>query len=151
MKNIKVSETKDIKDIHAVLKHPEIFDSISSDDTPCSKHFLAPINKDYRYIIGIDGGEIIGLMVYHTYKDGEECHIQVLPKHRVKHAKAFAEQALEFQSTQKLYAEIPDNYQNVLKFAESFGFKVINKEDQGYTKNGESHLINILRYDHGVC
>lgn len=149
--NLLVNETKNIDTIHAVLKHPEIFDSISCDDTPCAKHFLAPINKDYRYIVGIEDGEIIGLMVYHKYRDGEECHIQVLPEHRIKYAKDFAEQALEFQSTQNLYAEIPDNYQNVLKFAESFGFTVINKEDQGYKKNGESHLINILRYDHGVC
>ena len=141
------TETKKPDDIHAVLKHPVIYDSISCDKTPCSEHFTAPISDDYRYIVGKLDNEVIALMVYHTYKDGEVCHIQVLPEYREKHAKEFAEQALTFKSTQNLYAEIPDNYANVLAFAKSFGFIVIDKVDQDYTKNGVKHLINILKLD----
>ena len=113
-------ETKNIDDIHAVLKHPDVFDSISCDKTPCAEHFLAPISGEYKYIAGYHNGEIIGLMVYHTYKDGNVCHIQVLPEYRKEHAREFGEQALKFRGTRPLYAEIPDNYQNVLLFAKSF-------------------------------
>lgn len=144
--NLQVKETKNINDIHAVLKRPDIFDAISCDKTPCAEHFNAPISDKYKYIAGYHNGEIIGLMVYHTYKDGNICHIQVLPEHRKEHAREFGEQALKFRGTRPLYAEIPDSYQNVLSFAKSFGFDVVEKVDQGYTKNGESHLINVLKF-----
>lgn len=142
-----LKETKDVNDIHAVLKHPVIYDAITSDNSPCSKHFLAPITDEYRYVLGSVNGDIIGVMVYHEYKDGEECHVQVLPEYRKKYAVEFGDKALRFRDKSKpLYAEIPDIYKNVLSFAVKNDFEVIKQEDLGYKKNGVEYPVNILKY-----
>ena len=147
-----VYETKEECDINHVLKHPVIYDAISSDNSPCSEYFLAPITDEYRYIVGKAEGEIIGLLVYHSYKDGEECHVQVLPEHRKKYAKEFGGLSLKFRDkTKPLYAEIPDYHKNVLNFALRNNFEVIAKEDKGYLKNGVEYPINILRFKDGIC
>jgi hypothetical protein len=74
----------------------------------------------------------------------------VLPEHRKQHAKDFAEQALLFRGTLPLYAEIPDLYKNVLNFACSFGFEVIDVKENDYTKNGVTHNTNVLRFNDGI-
>ena len=142
-----IKETKDANQINLVLKHPVIYDSITDDNSPCREHFEAPISDEYRYIAGYVNGEIIGLLVYHQYRDGEECHVQVLPQHRKEHAKQFGEQSLSFRDrTRPLYAEIPDYYKNVLAFAKLNGFEVIESVDLGYVKGGKSYPVSILRY-----
>ena len=85
-------------------------------------------------------------MVYHTYLDGNECHVQVLPEHRKEHAKEFGEQSLRHRGTRPLYAEIPDLYKNVLDFALLNDFKVIKRIDSGFIKNGKNYIVNVLRY-----
>jgi len=117
---------------------------ISDDLSPLAEDFTIPFDG-YQYVGGYLRGEIIALMVYHCYKDGSICHVQVLPEHRQKHAQKFGEQSLLFRGTQPLYAEIPSNYQNVLDFAYSFGFKVIDMVDDGCIKNGIKYNVNILR------
>lgn len=149
--NLVVKETRNINEIHAILKRPDIYENISCDDSPCSEHFTAPVSERYRYIAAFVDGEIIGLMVYHSFMDGEVCHIQVLPEFRKCYAKEFGEKALKFKGDCPLYSEIPDNYQNVLNFAKSFGFEVIEKLNKGYCKNGIEYQINLLRFNYGVC
>ena len=142
-----IKETKDIDAINTVLKNPVIYDTITSDNSPCSEHFLAPITDDYRYVLGSVNGDIIGLMVYHEYKDGEECQVQALPEYRKKYAIEFGDKALGFRDKSKpLYAEIPDYHKNVLSFAVKNGFEVIKQEDLGYKKNGARYPVNILKY-----
>ena len=142
-----LKETKDIDAINTVLKNPVVYDAITDDNSPCSEHFLAPITDDYRYVLGSVNGDIIGLMIYHEYKDGDKCHVQVLPEHRKKHAIEFGAKALGFRDKSKpLYAEIPDYHKNVLSFALMNGFEVLAKEDRGYIKNNISYLTNELIY-----
>ena len=141
-----VKETTNISDIKAVLCHPEIYDTISSDSCPRVEDFEPPITDEYSYIVGYVKGSPIGVMIYHKYKDGKICHVQVLPKYRKEYAIKFGEQSLEFRGTLPLYAEIPELYKNVLDFALLNGFSVINKIDDGYIKNGVKHLVNVLKF-----
>jgi len=146
-----VRETFDIDEIESILKHPEIYETITDDDcgNPCD--FDIPINSDYRYIGGYVNGEIIAIMVYHRYRDGNKCHVQVLPEYRDKYALKFGEQSLMLKGTQPLYAEIPDLYKNVLDFAFRFGFEVIETKKQEYCKNGVKYDLQILRFsEYGI-
>jgi len=141
-----VKETTNLYDIKAVLCHPVIYDTIS-DDTCCAvKDFEPPISNEYQYIAGYVDNEIIGVLVYHSYLDGRECHVQVLPKYRKEHAKEFGEQALMFKGTLPLYAEIPDLYQNVLDYALLNGFVIAGVKYNCYIKNGIDYPVNILKY-----
>lgn len=89
-------------------------------------------------------------MVYHRYRDGNKCHVQVLPEHRNEHALKFGEQSLIFRGTQPLYAEIPALYKNVLDFAFRFGFEIIETKKQDYCKNGVNYDLQILRLKNGI-
>lgn len=139
-------ETTSLEDIKTVLCHPEIYDCITDDNSPDVSEFEPPINDDYLYIGGYAKGEIIALMVYHRYLDGNECHVQVLPEHRKEYAKDFGEQSLVFRGTRPLYAKIPEMYKNVLEFAICFGFEIIDKHKNSFIKNGISYDDNILRF-----
>ena len=133
-------------DIRSVLCNPEIYNTISSDDCPKVEDFDLPMGKECSYIVGYVKGLPIGVMIYHKYRDGNKCHVQVLPEYRKEYAIKFGEQSLEFRGTLPLYAEIPDLYKNVLDFALLNGFSVIDKIDDGYIKNGVKHLINVLKF-----
>jgi hypothetical protein len=141
-----LKETTNIDDIKAVLCHPDIYDAITDDQCPAIECFEPPVNDEYLYIGGYVKGEIIAVMVYHKYKDGNKCHVQVLPAHRKEHAKKFGQQSLLFRGTVPLYAEIPDLYKNVLDFALLNDFEVISVIENDYIKNGKTYNVNVLRY-----
>ena len=141
-----VKKTTNIDDIKAILCNAAIYGCISNDSSPIASDFEPPITEDYLYIGGYIDGKIFSIMVYHGLNDGEELHIQVLPEFRKEHAKYFAEKALKFRNGSPLYATIPDLYPNVISFAESFGFKVINTIAREETKNGAKFIDNVLKY-----
>ncbi len=141
-----VKETTNIDDIKAVLCHPAIYGCISSDDSPDSSEFEPPITDEYLYVGGYVNGEIVSIMVYHDFRDGTELHIQVLPEHRSRYALEFGERALLFRGNKPLYAVIPDTYNNVLEYAKSFGFDVIERNKSKQTKNGKYFIDNVLKY-----
>jgi hypothetical protein len=145
-----VCPTKDRQEIDSILKHPEIYDTITDDSCDPSECYEIPINNDYQYIGGYVNGKIIAIMVYHKYNDGNKCHVQVLPEYRKTHALQFGEQSLIFRGTQPLYAEIPSLYQNVLDFAFRFGFEVIETKTQDFCKDGKLHDLHILRFNDGI-
>ena len=145
-----VCPTKDIDEIESILKHPEIYDTISDDNSCPAEYCDIPINDEYQYIGGYVNGKIIAIMVYHKYKDGNKCHVQVLPEYRKEHALRFGEQSLIFRGTQPLYAEIPSLYENVLDFAFRFGFEVIETKKQDYCKDGKLYDLKILRFNDGI-
>tara|TARA_R110002096_G_scaffold66306_1_gene161345 strand:- start:8508 stop:8954 length:447 start_codon:yes stop_codon:yes gene_type:complete len=145
-----IKKTTNIDDIKAVLCNPVIYDCINDDSSPKSKDFEPPISDEYTYYAGYVNGDIIGLMVYHKYLDGNECHVQVLPDHRKEHAINFGEQSLLFRGTLPLYAEIPDLYKNVLAFALLNSFKVIDVKQNDYIKNGKTYNVNVMRLQDGI-
>jgi len=141
-----IKESFNVDDIKEVLCHPAIYDSITDDGCTLAESFEPPMNDEYQYIVGYVKGVPIGVMVYHKYRDGNECHVQVLPEYRKEYSKQFGQQSLEFRGTAPLYAQIPDLYKNVLDFALLNNFKLIEKIDDGYIKNGVKHLVNVLKY-----
>jgi hypothetical protein len=144
-----VKETIDEGEIRAILCNPAIYDTIASDECPAINELEIPFDN-HRYIGGVVNGEIIALMVYHTYKDGNKCHVQVLPEHRKEYAQKFGEQSLMFRGTQPLYAEIASLYQNVLDFALTFGFETVDKNIADYKKNGLLYDTYIMRFNDGI-
>ncbi len=141
-----IKETTNIDDIKAVLCNPAIYDCITTDGCPPADGFEPPIDDSYLYVGGYVGGEIVAIMVYHDFRDGTELHIQVLPEHRIKYALEFGERALLFRGNKPLYAVISDLYTNVLEYAKSFGFEVIESNESDETKNGKSFIDNVLKY-----
>jgi hypothetical protein len=145
-------ETKDLEEIKLVLCNPVIYDAISDDDSPSLEDYETPINDDYLYIGAYVDNKIIGLMVYHKFLNGNKCHIQVLPDFREKYAKDIGEQVLTFRGHSPLYAEIPDLYPNVLRFALHNKFKVVGIRKNDYKKHGKTYDIKVLEYKNdGIC
>jgi len=145
-----VKKTTNRKDIKAVLCNAAIYDTITDDNSPLVEDFEPPITDDYLYIGGYVNDNIIGLLIYHKYLDGQSCHVQVLPEYRKEHAKKFGEQSLEFRGTLPLYAEIPDLYKNVLNYALSNDFKVIAVKENDFVKNGKTYNVNVLEFQNGI-
>ena len=145
-----VKQIDDVEDIKKVLCVGSIYECITDDTCPPADEFEPPTDQCYTYVAGYVNGEIIGIMVYHKYLDGNECHIQVLPDYRKQHAREFAEQALLFRGTLPLYAEIPDLYKNVINFAIAHDFEVIDTKENNYIKNGKTYNTNVLRYRDGI-
>lgn len=144
-----VKQTNNIDLVRQLLCSPEIFDLITDDDCKNHEDLKTPI--DYEYIIGIVNDEIIGVMVYHHHNNLLYCHIQVLPRYRKAHAREFARMALEFGKAKNvdIYAEIATRHPNVKRFAESFGFEVIETIKDGHIKCGVAYDVNILRLSWG--
>lgn len=141
-----IKEINNVDDIKSILCHGAIYECITGDECPGVEDFEPPTDQNYMYIGGYVKGDIIAIMVYHAYLDGNECHVQVLPEYRKEYAKKFGQQALMFRGTAKLYAEIPDLYKNVLNFALMNNFKVIDVKENDYIKNGERYNVNVLEY-----
>ena len=140
-----VEETKNVDEIKAVLCDPRIYDVISDDESCPLEGFEPPIGDEFKYILGIVDREVIALMVYHELPEGQKIHIQVLPEHRKKHAVEFAKKALEFADKKRVFAEISEKYQNVIKFAKAFGFVVVDKVPANHRKNNVVYDSVIMR------
>ena len=141
-----VKEITNIDDIKTILCHPEIYDCITTDESGDSESYDIPINDIYLYVGGYVKGEIIAVMVYHDFRDGLELHIQVLPNFRNEYALEFGERGMMFRGRKPLYATIPDLYKNILDYALSFGFEVIERIESTETKNGKTFIDNVLKY-----
>lgn len=141
---LKLKETKNIKELEKVLFNKEIYDTITSDNNAFME---IPVTSEYKYIGGFVDNEIIAVMVYHKYKDGNECHVQVLPEFREEYAKEFGEQVLKFKGHSPLYAEIPLLYKNVLDYALKNKFAVIEIKNDGYVKGGVEYPTFVLKYE----
>lgn len=144
---MEVIETKDIEEIKKVLFHPEIRECISNDKYPDVVDI--PVGGKYKYIAGYIGDDIIGVMVYHKFKDGLKVHIQVLPEYRKEHSKEFARIVAGETKNAIIYSEVPVCYPNVIRFAEWFGFIETGRIKDGYTKNGESCDVVSYRMENG--
>lgn len=141
-----LKETTDIDEIKSILCNSVIYDCISDDDSPLCSDFEPPINEKYLYVGGYCKGEIIALMVYHKEDGKNFCHVQVLPEHRENHALEFGERSLMFRGNDDLYAVIPNIYKNVLKFADLFGFVIIDTVKNSGIKNGKTFDDYVLKY-----
>ena len=145
-----VFETIDVEEIKSVLCHPEIYPCISQDGNPTADEYEPPMNV--RYVGGYVDGVIMGIMIYHPYKDGLKCHVQVLPAFREKYAKEFGRIVLNFGEAKNaiIYADIPTCYPNVLAFAKGFGFEITGSIKDNYIRDGQSFDAITMRLNHGI-
>ena len=146
-----VMQTEDIDDIKKVLCDDSIYHLISNDKCPSSDEFEPPVNKDYTYIAGYVNGDIIALMIYHSYEDGNKCHFHVLPSYRLKYARDFAKKSLEYRGELPLYVEISDLHKSTLNFALSNGFNKIGIKEGDKMISKSIYNINVLRYKNELC
>ncbi len=72
-----------------------------------------------------------------------ECHVQVLPEHRKKHAEEFGRAVIDWAwentNARKIVAQIPFIYPNVRDFAFKMGFKLEGMNRESYMKNNAIH------------
>lgn len=139
-----VKETRDVGEIRSILCDPAIYDTITADGDIEAGEFEPPLDG-HRYLGGYIDGQIFGLMVYHKNEDINYCHVQVLKSHRADHAREFGYRVLAEREKGDLYAIIPECYENVLSFAESFGFEVIAAKQGSYQKGGQTFDDYVLR------
>ena len=142
-----------MKEVRNFITEPAIWESISGDFTDSIEDF-APESSNYLYIMGYDKLEPIGLFVVHnTDLNLFQCHVQVMPEHREKHAIAFGSGALKWvwdnTEVNKLIALIPEIYPNVQKFAEIQGFKQEGYITNSYKKNGNMYSQWLMSIDRG--
>lgn len=122
-----------IKDKHAI-KSVLMTEGIAKEIGYTGEDF--PIPDDFIYIAGYFKGELFGICIYEPFRDSVELHMNIIPGFRQQCGKEFGTRCLDLGPS-VIYAQIPDDYQNVLNYAQSFGFEVIEK-DKG---------DNILRYE----
>jgi len=99
-----------------------------------------PIRDDFVYIAGYeDSGKLFGICIYEPFRDSVELHMNIIPGFRQQNAKEFGKRCLA-AGPEVIYAQIPDRNNNVLKYAQSFGFEIIESKD--------GH--NVLRFENGI-
>ena len=143
MLEIKPANREDAK---AILTHPEIYETITSDGAPpIDEYEPAPA----VYVGGYLDGKIIGLFVFHPKSQiWWQLHIQVLPEYRPKYASKFAREGLKwFWANSEVYtlcAEIPSLYTNVINFSLKQGWRVDGRIDDAYLKHGKLYSVYYL-------
>lgn len=137
-----------------VLCDPSIYAVISCDDSPALEDYepeTGPI-----YLLGIVGDQTIGVFILHQ-AGGHDwwCHVQVLPEYRKQYAEQFGLAVLkwafrELPNCKKLNAVIPTIYNNVVLFAQRFGFRFEGVNRQSYYKHGkcfDQYYMGLLPWD----
>lgn len=137
---MRVVESANLDAIREVLSHPDIWPAITIDSEPDPEKFDFSIYLRWKAIIGYVDEKPMAVMFYHALNDGQQLHIHVLPDYRKQYAREFAEKALAWASY-PLYAEIPDEFPNVQKFAASFGFEPVSIFHSPYKRHGENYKV----------
>lgn len=138
---IEVTRTYDTELIKSILLEPCLWDTIAEDGQV--KDDFEPAVEDECWLLMTHDETVIALYNYHTKNAiTVEIHAHVLPEHRKKFSKATGAAALRWLITtnpqyQKVIAQIPHIYRNVMEFACSFGFIIEGINRLSYLKNGE--------------
>lgn len=108
------------------MTEPQIWQEICGNYSDIISEFQ-PVRDNYIYLVGYDKLDIVGLFIIHSSEFGYKCHIQVIPERRKKNAIEFGEKVIQWTwdntDINKLTALIPSNLTNVIRFAETQGFK----------------------------
>lgn len=126
--------------------HPDIYPLISGYFLFDEESFNPPMGQGFKYVGGYVDGCIIALMVYHPFRDGSKCHVQVIPTYRAQYAIDFARRALKLRLPGRLYATIPHCFMSVLNFSKRFGFVVIDTLKHQHYRDGVLYDISLLEY-----
>ena len=140
--------TKDPEVIKSILLHPEIYKTIAGDDAIPADEFEPPIDDTLEYLVGYVDNQPMALWIYHQLSDMTKVHVQVLPEYRHKYAAEFGNIAMSYgKKYGQLHADIPECYENVLKYAYKNGFQQIGIRENDYRKDGRLWNTIELRCD----
>ncbi|MCC2615931.1 hypothetical protein LJ739_06730 [Aestuariibacter halophilus] len=139
---MRILTVQDAGEVSKVLNHPDIYEAITGDngDAP------PPMDEHHVYLGAYVDGEIVGLAIFHPYRDGVEGHFQVLPEHRKAHAEAFAKAILNMVDV-PIYGLVPTLYPNVIAFNKKMGARVVGTLANHYTKHGVAYDVIITRFN----
>lgn len=122
-----------------VLDDPEIYDKISSDESPESFEW-----PDIEYSGGYVDGELASVNICQPFRDGTKVHFQCLKAYRWA-----ARELLDMHLPKgRLYCEIPKCFMSTINFAKKAGFEVIEIKPKIYPKYGKLHDRYVMRLDH---
>ena len=126
--------------------------TISNDFEICERLTVDnPIDREPMKLARVIGGfindEIFGIVTYYNKGDFETCHIKVLRDFRARYGVMFAKEALKHRGDKPLLTCIPNIFDDVKKFAEFLGFKLINVHQTNITKKNKQLYLNVLRLD----
>lgn len=119
------------------------YDAITSDNDPQIEEY-SPSFDGVDYVGGYVNGELVGIMAFKQSSGVSWCHIMTSPNHRV-HAGRFARRAIADRGPLK--TSIPASHENVIRFAEKFGFICVATERNAWVKNGTESDIIVMRRD----
>jgi hypothetical protein len=142
--------TTDVALISSIMTNPDIWSTVAEDGQSPDKYdpeAHAVCWLEMRNAAGI----VVGLYSLEV-KNGAmlEIHAQVLPEYRKEYSRETGLAALRWvyneapDSYQKLTAQVPDIYPNVIKFLLSFGFHREGRLAKSYRKNGELHDLHVF-------
>ena len=145
---VTIQRTYDPELIGSVIFHPEIFATIGEDDAEMLDWF--PDVETEAWLEVVIGNELIG--VYNITAVNHICaeiHAQILPEHRKMHSKESGRLALKWiidnePQYQKVIANIPTLFPNVIKFTMNCCFQYEGTNRLAYLKNDELHDIIML-------
>lgn len=139
--NVTAERTYDLDLIREIMFHPGIWETASEDGQEQSE-FNPDIFRDCWLVILADGEEI-GVYKFNTHNSVTvEAHANILPEYRSQFGRASGVAALEWlyrnaPGYEKVIAQIPVIYKNVLRFTREFGFKDEGVCRKSYKKNGQ--------------
>ena len=83
--------------------------------------------KKGLYIGGFIKNKIFGIVIYYDRREFNSIHINVLKDYRAKYGAIFGKRALKYNNGKPLYTNIPEEFKDVIKFVEFFGFELVGK------------------------
>jgi len=143
-----ISRTQDCAVIKSVMKHPEIWKVAAEDHIEIAE--WEPEVKGECWLQIVVNDELIGLYNIHALNSvTAEIHAQVLPEYRKKHSKLSAALVLAWiienePQYQKIVANIPLLYENVINFTLNAGFQCEGVNRQSYLKDGKLYDVAML-------
>jgi len=105
-----------------ILFDPEIFSRCSGGESV--KNFKL---QKGLYIGGFIKNKIFGIVTYYDRRDFSSIHINVLKDYRARYGAIFGKKALIYNNGKPLYTNIPEEFEDVIRFVEFFGFELVGK------------------------
>ncbi len=128
------------KEALEIITDPEVYDRISYDGAP-----KIPSLTNGRFVGGFLKRKLFGCVIYYNFEECETCHINVLKNFRGRYGWLFGKKALKYRGGKPLFTMIPACFDDVKKYAESFGFKLFKTVDCSWVKNKTIYSVDIMR------
>lgn len=138
---INVTRTYDPGLVISVMTHPEIWATCAEESMEISEY---EPNMEHYWLSVTHGNQLVGLYHVHAVNSATlQIHAQILPEFRKACSKESARKVLQWvldyspNQYQKLIAEVPVIYPNVIEFTENAGFQREGLNRKSIWEHGE--------------